>query len=130
MGSEMDPTPDLQMSDDGDADENGRPLLDAFLGSWLAERDNGSTGSDLATVGVMVPFSIRLTLNHLYDLADETALRAHTLATMSSTLGLGNASPRKVRSLHRTAVELRHTAERLLREFWVAPTDHLRGELT
>lgn len=100
--------------------------LEPLLSNWLTSGSIGETtnGSGSTATEVQIPFPIRLTLNQLLDLAEETELRAVTLRwmgspLMSKPLRLINPSPQKAQSLLQIAAELRQTAERLLREVWL-----------
>jgi hypothetical protein len=67
-----------------------------------------------------IPSEARVTLDRLMGLADETELRASTLAWMSGTVLSRNPSPQKARSLLQIAAELRREAEQLATELaWI-----------
>jgi hypothetical protein len=91
----------------------GRPF-EALLNTWLSSCSIGG-------IDDQVPFPVRLALNQLLDLADETELRAHTIGWMNDSLPLGNPSHQKARSLLQIATELRRTAERLFMEVGLEP---------
>jgi hypothetical protein len=92
--------------------------LEPLLSNWLTSGSVGGTmnGSSSMTSEVQIPFPIRLTLNQLLDLADETELRAVTLRWMG---GSRTPASQKAHSLLQIAAELRQTAERLLSEVWI-----------
>ena len=86
-----------------------RPL--EALSDWLAAGwvDAASTPSERE-----VHPATRLTLNRIHDLADDTELRARTLAWMIEARGFTDISVRKVQRLFMIATELRQMAERIL----------------
>jgi hypothetical protein len=97
----------------------GRGLpLEPLLSNWLSSGSVGETitGSNSMASEEQIPFPIRLTLNQLLELAEETELRAVTLRWMGSSR---TPSSQKAQSLLQIAAELRHTAERLLSEVWL-----------
>ena len=87
-----------------------------LLSNWLASGTVGGTINSSSSIASQIPFPIRLTLNQLLELADETELRAVTLRWMGTS---GTPSPHKAQSLLQIAAELRQTAERLLSEIWL-----------
>jgi hypothetical protein len=88
-----------------------RPL--EALSDWLTAGrvDGTSTTSEGSRP---VPPASRLTLNRIHDLADDTELRARTLAWMMEARGFTELSAGKVQRLFQVATELRQLAERLL----------------
>ena len=108
-----------------DVDSEGPPLI-ALLPNRLASRriepDSAARTRVPEILEVQIPPHLRLTLNHMLELADETERRAQTLAWMSESLEAGGPSGWKVGSLRSTADDLRETAKRLLREMWLKPS--------
>jgi hypothetical protein len=89
-----------------------------LLSNWLASGTVGGARNSSSSIvsQIEIPFPIKLTLNQLLDLADETELRAVTLRWMGTSRTL---SPPKPQSLLQIAADLRQPPERLLREVWV-----------
>jgi hypothetical protein len=98
--------------------------------NWLMADSVGQAmdGSNSVVSRVPIPFPIRMTVNQLLDLADETELRAVTLRWMN---GSRAHSPQKAWRLLQIAAELRQTADRLLSEVELdsAGVDHHRGDV-
>jgi hypothetical protein len=114
---------EMQLRGGVDAYSAGERPLEAFLTDWLTTRSPAATmpSSDRRSMEQQIPLPIRLTLDQLLDLADETELRALTLEWMTRSFQVGDPSPRKEVTLLQITAELRGMAERLRTEDWREP---------
>ncbi len=123
FGRTLSAVPDRAEQADGLESKDQPPR--ALLPNRLASRRIGPASAAHARppeVLVQIPPHLRLTLNHMLELADETERRAQTLTWMGESLEGGGPSAWKVGSLQRTADDLRETAKRLLRVMWLEPS--------
>jgi hypothetical protein len=113
---------EMQLRGGVDAYSGERPL-EAFLTDWLTTRSPAATmhSSGRRSMEPQIPRPIRLTLDQLLDLADETELRALTLEWMTRSFQVGDPSPPKEETLLQITAELRGKAERLRTEDWREP---------
>ncbi len=101
----------------------GERPLEAFLTDWLTTRPPIGTQqtSERRVLEHEIPLPIRLTLDQLLDLADETELRALTLEWMTRSFEVGVPSPHREETLLQITAQLRRMAERLRTEDWREP---------
>ena len=106
-----------------EANARGERPLEAFLADWLASGPAAETRrSGDRSMDRQIPLPIQVTLDQLLELADETELRALTLAWMTHSFQVGQPSPRKQQTLLQITAELRRMAERLRTEVWLGAT--------
>jgi hypothetical protein len=106
-----------------EAHPQGERSLEAFLTNWLTTRSATGTlqTSDRRVLEHQIPLPIRLTLDQLLNLADETELRALTLEWMTRSFQVGDQSPRKEQTLLQITAQLRRMAAQLRTEDWREP---------
>ena len=114
---------DVQRRDGIEAYPPGERPLEAFLTDWLSTRSPMATQqtSGRRVLEHQLPLPIRLTLDQLVDLADETELRALTLEWMTRSFEVGVPSPGREETLLQITAQLRRMAERLRTEDWREP---------